>query len=139
MTTAEIVETLNSLRLGDKLAINDWNAKYTVCGISPNYVLAHYGQHYTIIAKNPTTREYNFNGVRGDEIRCAPDWWIFGWMSNKWNGYEFTNEEWVKDYLISLETGETEMSQKKHAPVFFLSVVGHTDKVYAKRKTPEGV
>ena len=135
MTTEEIVQTLLSLRLGDKLVINDWKAKYTVCGISQNYVLAHYGQHYTIISKVPTTLDYNYNGVRGDEIRCAPDWWVFGWE----NGYDFTNEEWVKAYLVSLETGETEMSQKKHAPVYFLSVIGHTEHVYAKRKTPEGV
>lgn len=128
MTTEEIIEVLKSIRLGDKLAVNDWKAKYTVCGISQNYVLAHYGQHYTIIAKNPTTLDYHFNGVRGNEIRCAPDWWIFGYI----NGYKFTDESWVKEYLISLETGETEMSQKKHAPVFFLSVVGHTDNVYRK-------
>ena len=72
METSEIIETLQNIRLGDKLAINDWKAKYTVCGISPNYVLAHYGQHYTIIAKQPTSNEYCFNGVRGGEIRCAP-------------------------------------------------------------------
>lgn len=135
METTEIIETLQNIRLGDKLAINDWKAKYTVCGISPNYVLAHYGQHYTIIAKQPTSNNYCFNGVRGGEIRCAPDWWIFGYK----DGYNFTDEKWVHNYMLELENGYTEMSQKKHAPVFFLSVVGHTDKYWAKRKTPEGV
>jgi len=136
MQTDEIISLLNSLKLGDKLAINDWKAKYTVCGISQNYILAHYGQHYTIIQRTPMPDGYCYNGVRGGDIRCAPDWWIFGWMSDKWDDYQFNNEEWVKDYLYSLESGETEMSQKRHAPVWFLSVVGHTDAVYAKRKTP---
>lgn len=136
MNLSELLEAIDSIKLGDKLAINDWHAKYTVCGISPHFILAHYGQHYTIIARTPTPENYCFNGVRGGEIRCAPDWWVFGWMSDKWEGYEFTNQEWVTDYLASLESGETEMSQKHHASVFFLSVVGHTDKIYAKRKAP---
>lgn len=126
MTSNEIITTLNNLKLGDKLAINDWKAKYTVCGISQNYVLAHYGQHYTIIQKTPMADNYCFNGVREGDIRCAPDWWIFGYIE----GYRFTDEDWVKEYLTSLETGETELSQKHHAPVWFLGVVGHTDKVY---------
>lgn len=134
MDTAEIVSILSSLRLGDKLAINDWKAKYTVCGLSPGYVLAHYGQHYTIISRRPTPEKYCFNGVRGNEIRCAPDWWIFGYI----DGYQFTDEEWVHKYMQGLEDGLTEMSQKHHAPVYFLSVVGHTDKYWAKRKAPEG-
>lgn len=134
MDTNEIMAVLQNVRLGDKLAINDWHAKYTVCGISPRFVLAHYGQHYTIIDKVPYGS--NFNGVRVGDIRCAPDWWIFGY----YHDYDFTNEEWVREYMLNLESGETELSQKKHAPVVFLSVVGHTDKVYrkAKEKAPEG-
>ena len=130
METKEIMEVLQNIRLGDKLAINDWKARYTVCGISPNYVLAHYGQHYTIIAKHPTGKDYWYNGVRGNEIRCAPDWWIFGYK----DGYNFTDEKWVHQYMQELENGFTEMSKKKHAPVVFLSVIGHTDKYWAKRK-----
>ena len=130
MTTDEIIKTIHEIKIGDKLSINDWNAKYTVCGVSQRFILAHYGQHYTIIDKTPFP--YTFNAVREGDIRCAPDWWLFGYV----NGYYFTNEEWVKEYLTSLETGETELSQKKHAPVWFISVVGRTDKVYAKKKSP---
>ena len=127
MDTNDIIQTLDSLTLGDKLIINDWRAKYTVCGISQRFVLAHYGQHYTIISRIPWDRGM-WNGVRDGDIYCAPDWWIFGYVE----GYDFTSEAWVKKYLEALETGETEMSQKRHAPVFFLSVVGHTNKVYRK-------
>ena len=130
MTSNEILDTLNAVRLGDKLAINDWKAKYTVVGISPGYVLAHYGQHYTILCRKPTSDEYCYNGVRGGDIRCGPDWWIFGYK----DGYDFTDEHWTKQYMEDLETGYTEVSQKRHATVWFLSVVGHTDKYYRKAK-----
>lgn len=128
MSPLEIIETLDSIKLGDKLSINDWNAKYTVCGISQNYILAHYGQHYTIIQRYPMPKNYCYNGVRDGDIRCGPDWWIFGYV----DGYDFTNEDWVMKYMSDLETGYTEMSQKRHAPVWFLAVVGHTDRVYRK-------
>ena len=127
MNVAEILQTI---KLGDKLAINDWKARYTVCGISERYILAHYGQHYTIIDRKPFP--YDFNGVRAGDIRCAPDWWIFGFMDDIWSGYHFTDEKWVHDYMASLERGDTELSQKRHAPIYFLSVVGHTDKYWAK-------
>lgn len=132
MTNSEIIMKINNLSIGDKLSINDWNAKYTVCGISQRFVLAHYGNHYTIISRIPAPEGYNYNGVRGGDIYCAPDWWIFGYV----DGYDFRNKAWVDKYMADLENGDTEMSQKKHAPVWFLSVVGHTDKVYAKKESP---
>lgn len=127
-------ETLASIRLGDKLAINDWKAKYTVVGISEHYILAHYGQSYTIIDRVPVSQNYMHNGVRDGDIRCAPDWWVFGYTG----GYHFTNEDWIKEYLADLEEGNTELSARREAPVWFLSVVGHTDKFWAKKKAPEG-
>lgn len=129
MDIAEIFEVINKITLGDKLVINDWKAKYTVCGISPNFILAHYGQHYTIVSRKPWQQSM-FNGVRTGDAYCAPDWWIFGYM----DGYDFTNEDWVKKYLADLESGDTEMSQRKHAPIYFISVVGHVDKVYRMAK-----
>ena len=126
MSTDDIIKTVNSLSLGDKLAINDWRAKYTVCGISQNFVLAHYGQHYTILSRKPST--FTHNEIREGEITCAPDWWIFGYV----NGYDFTNKAWVDQYMLDLEIGTTEQSQKHGHWVYFLSVVGHTDKVYRK-------
>ena len=128
MTTPNVSDVLASVRVGDKIVINDWKAKYTVCGLSQNYVLAHYGQHYTIIQRTPMPKGYCFNGVREGDYRCAPDWWIFGYVE----GYDFTNKDWVDKYMLSLETGETELSQKRHAVLWFISVIGHTDNVYRK-------
>lgn len=130
MSYESIKATLETIRLGDKLSVNDWKAKYTVCGLSKHYVLAHYGQHYTIISRLPAA--YNHNCVREGDYYCATDWWVFGYV----NGYHFTNEDWVKEYMTELETGTTEMSQRNRAVVWFLSVVGHTDKYWAKKKAP---
>ena len=126
MSTAEIIETLKSIKIGDMLIINDWKAKYTVCGLSEHFALAHYGQYYTIIRRQPMPDDYDYNGVRGGDIACAPDWWIFGYI----NGYDFRSKKWVNEYMASLESGDTEMSQKKHETVRSLLVVGHKDNVY---------
>ena len=131
MNSAEIGKIIDSIVVGDKLAINDLKAKYTVCGVSNGYILAHYGQYYTIIRKKPVEwEEYNHNGVRYGDYVIAPDWWIFGYV----NGYYFRDEEWCKEYMAELERGDTEMSHKKEAVLWFISVIGHTDKVYAKKK-----
>ena len=130
MRNDEIKAIMDSLALGDKLAINDWKAKYTVCGLSENYALAHYGQHYTILQRKPMPDDYCFNGVRGGDYRCAPDWWIFGYV----DGYDFTSKKWVTKYMAELESGDTEMSQKRHATIYFLSVVGHVDNIYRKHE-----
>ena len=130
MSSDEVFATINSISLGDKLSINDWRAKYTVCGISQNFILAHYGQHYTIISRRPS--DITHNSVRKDDAYCAPDWWIFGYI----DGYKFTDEDWVKKYMADLESGDTEMSMRRRAVVWFISIVGHVDKVYAKKKDP---
>ena len=132
MELKEIFSVIDSISLGDKLSINDWKAKYTVCGVSQNFILAHYGQHYTIISRRPSQRTYN--GVRSGDAYCAPDWWIFGYVE----GYNFTDEDWVKKYMAELEQGKTEMSMKRMATIWFISIIGHTEKVYAKRKNPSG-
>lgn len=135
MQTEEIINTLTNIKIGDKLSINDWHAPYTVCGISKRYVLAHYGRHYTIIRRRPVTQiGYSRNGVRYGDIVCAPDWWALGYP----DGYDFTNQSWVMQYMADLEADYTGLSMRRMSPVFFLSVIGHTDKVYAKKKAPEG-
>lgn len=127
MDNAEIKAVLDGIVIGDKLAINDWRARYTVCGISPNFILAHYGQSYTILPKQPNSVVHN--GIRCGDYYCGPDWWIFGYA----DGYRFTDRDWVNKYLSDLEDGTTEVSMKRRALLYFISVVGHTDKVYQNK------
>lgn len=130
MELEKIKEVILSIQLGDKILFNDYHAKYTVCGVSPNFILAHYGQHYTIISRRPVSEVgYCFNGVRYGDYVCAPDWWVFGYE----DGYDFTNPDWVTKYMGDLESGDTEQSAKHQAPLFFIAIVGHTNNVYRKK------
>lgn len=107
-----------ALRIGDKIRVNDWDELFTVCGVSENYVLAHCGQEYTIIAKQPTKIQHN--GIMPGAYVCAPDYLIFGYFG----GYHFTDAEWVKQYLSDLESGVIEMSLKRRAEIYFLEREG---------------
>lgn len=109
---------IKTLHVGDKIRINDWAEAFTVCGVSKNYVLAHYGQEYTIIAKRPT--DYQYNGIMPGAYVCGPDNLIFGFGG----GYHFDDEEWVKQYLADLESREIEMSLRNRAQIFSLEREG---------------
>lgn len=106
------------LRVGDKIRVNGWSEAFTVCGVSENYVLAHCGQEYTIISKQPI--KYQYNGIMPGAYVCAPDYLIFGYMG----GYHFTDAEWVKQYLGDLESGEIEPSRRRRAQIFSLEREG---------------
>ena len=91
MTNKEIHTALSNLKIGDKLAINDFKAKYTVCGLSPRFALAHYGKYYTILSRVPVNcAGYNHNGVRNGDFVCAPHWWAFGYVGT-----------WISKWMIS--------------------------------------
>lgn len=113
--------SIRSLRVGDKVRINDWEELFTVCGVSENYVLAHCGQEYTIIAKRPTN--YLYNGIHPGAYVCAPDYLIFGYFG----GYHFTDPEWVKQYLGDLESGEIKMSVRNRAQIRTMEREGYAD------------
>ena len=106
------------LQTGDRIHVNDWEEPFTVCGVSENYVLAHCGQEYTIIAKHPTN--YQYNGIMPGAYVCSPDYLIFGYAG----GYHFTDAEWVKQYLGDLESGKIEMSRRNRAEIYSLEREG---------------
>ena len=106
------------LQVGDKIRVNDWTGVFTVCGVSENYVLAHCGQEYTIISKQPN--KYQRNGIMPGAYVCAPDNLIFGY----WPGYHFTDAEWVKKYLGELESGKIEPSIRRRAQIYSLEREG---------------
>lgn len=112
------------LQTGDKIRVNDWDEVFTVCGVSENYVLAHCGQEYTIISKQPTN--YRYNGIMPGAYVCAPDYLIFGYAG----GYHFTDAAWVKQYLDDLESGKIAPSIRNRAEIVSLEreVCGCTEK-----------
>lgn len=104
------------IEIGDLIRINDWDTYYTVCGTSDNYILAHHGDEYTIILRWPTT--FSYNGIPAGAYVCAPDFWTLGYHG----GYDFDNPTWVKEYMQSLEGGETEMSVRHRAQIARIEV-----------------
>ncbi len=119
MTMAGIFDLINSLTVGDKIILNDFRRPFTVVGVSKHYVLAHTGKRYTIIGRAPAERTHN--DVVAGMPYCGPDWWVFGYAG----GYDFRSEQWVAEYMQSLESGETEVSLRHQAPVVYLEVSGH--------------
>lgn len=110
---------MESLEVGDSVRINNRRTYFTVCGISPNFILAHRGQEYTIIMRYPT--KYSYNGIPAGSYVCAPDFWVWGY----YDGYRFDDPLWVKEYLQSLESGETEMSLRNRLHITQLHIKSH--------------
>ena len=107
------------IRTGDELQINNWGDRFTVCAVSPSYILANHGmEEYTIIQRKPT--DYGpYNGIPKGAIVCGPDWWTFGWLPENpddYDGdgqYDFYNPDWCQHYMADLESGRTEVSLRR--------------------------
>lgn len=117
MTREKIGETVTGLKTGDVITINDWKTPMRVCGVSDGYVLAHAGDEYTIIMRQPTHLQYK--GIPSGAFVCGPDWWTFGWGIDP---YRFDDPAWVEKYLASLESGETEVSMRNRAEIRKITV-----------------
>ena len=119
MNRIEILDQVQRLKVGDTIQINAWDEPMTVRGVSERFVVADDNAHknFTIIGKEPV--EYSWGGIERGAIVCAGDWWVFGYL----DGYHFENPAWVKEYLESLESGETEMSGRNRTEVWLLEVL----------------
>ena len=111
-----IAEKVSDLKIGDRIRINLRAESFYVCGVSDRFVLAHRGNEYTIISKEPT--DYLYNGIQAGAIICGADWWVLGWHE----GYDFFDPAWVERYLQSLESGETEISSRRREEIVWLEV-----------------
>ena len=119
MTPTKINETIMSLLPGDEFCINNWFSPMTVVGRSRHFIVAY----------NPRFRDkdnaYEYTiipipeNVHCPVPECGPDHWILGFHANASDKafYDFTNPAWVAEYLASLESGETEISQRRSAPI----------------------
>ena len=123
MNNTEIMNTVLSLKIGDRIRINNWDLLYmVVCGVSEHFILAHNeNKEYTIIAKEPA--EYSYRGIFAGDIYCGADWWTLGYPG----GYEFDHPAWVDEYMQSLESEETEMSWRSREAVRLLEVLRGAD------------
>ena len=117
MNNLEILDRIQRLNAGDRIRVNDWKRPMKVCAVSDHYVLAYNGQIYTIISKAP--QDYSRNHIEAGDPFCATDWWTFGYH----DGYNFASKEWCEGYMNSLESGETEMSERHREAIHHLELI----------------
>lgn len=119
MTAYEINHEIMHLLPGDEFYINNWREPMIVAGRSRHFIVAY----------NPNFREkdkaYEYTVIPipaslDDPVpECGPDFWIFGYHCNSATKefYDFKNPVWVAEYLQSFESGESQISQKRCAPI----------------------
>lgn len=132
-------ELLDSIKVGDLVAIQGWDSLLEVKCVSDNYfVMADTSPDkqgwYSICEKKLSP--YTHNDMRKGLFHCGTDFWIFGYInpdddfSDDPNGdvnpYTFTNQKFNESYMASLESGETQLSARTSVPIYEL---------YLKRKS----
>lgn len=114
-------EVLDTVQVGDLVKCNDWNVPYHVKGVSENYFVMtrkQFGQTYYSICEKKPWPGVRHNAMTGGMFHIGPDHWIFGWSG----GYDFDNEANVEEYLQSLESGETAISERRGCPLTRIAV-----------------
>ena len=132
-------ELLDSIAVGDFVAIQDWDEMYEVRAVSDNYFLMASTSPekegwYSICEKKPFG--YTHNDRRNGMFHCGTDFWAFGYIDSfddfsddpngSENPYTFKNSKFNKSYLMSLEKEETKLSARTSVPIYEL---------YLKRKS----
>jgi hypothetical protein len=131
-------ELLDSIQIGDLVAIQGWDDMLEVRAVSDNYFvmaspLPDKEGLYSICEKMPCG--FSHNDMRKGLFHCGTDFWIFGYInpdddfSDDPNGeenlYTFTNQKFNASYMASLESGKTKLSSRTSVPIYEL---------YLKRK-----
>lgn len=118
-------EILNTIQNGDFIKCNDWKKPMKVVGVSENYfvmIQKMFGKiFYSICEKKPV--QYGRNNFSAGSFRISPDHWLFGWHAGK---YEWDNEEWVKAYLDSFESGESKLSERRAVGIRRIAIKSQT-------------
>lgn len=114
-------EVLDSVKVGDLVLFEDWKTPLRVKGVSENYFVAARNMFgkigYSICEKKPWPG-VRHNAMLGGRFHIGPDHWILGW----YGGYNFDDEENMKKYLESLESGETALSERRSIPVSRIAI-----------------
>lgn len=120
-------ETLDTIKTGDLVRVNDWESFMEVKAVSENYFVMTEtrddGTYYSVCSKLPWNGK-RYNAMVGGMFHCGTDNWIFGspLQSKYENVYYFENEECNKKYLESFEQGECELSLRTSIAIYDLYV-----------------
>jgi hypothetical protein len=104
-------EILDTVKVGDLIKCNDWEAPMRVVGVSTNYFVmiqkAFGNTLYSVCEKIPC--DHSRNHYNEDYFRIGTDDYIGGCGF----GSEWDNADAVKKYLEEFESGETELSVRR--------------------------
>ena len=116
-------EILDSIKVGDLVKVNDWDAPLTVKAVSDNYFVMSGNSCYSVCSKIP------WDGVRHNEMvggmfHCGPDDRIFGSMLQMEceDLYKFNNDDYNQKYLQEFEDGNNNVSERNGIAIYSLYV-----------------
>lgn len=114
-------EVLDAIKKGDLVRANDWKQPMKVIGVSENYFVMTqkiFGKIFYSVCEKKRAK-YGRNGYSEGQFRTAPDHWLFGWQGDR---HKWEDEEWVKSYLNSFESGESKLSERKALGIKSVSI-----------------
>lgn len=104
-------DILDHIKIGDRVKLNGDKRPMRIIATSENYMLAIqnvFGNTlYSVISKNKA--KHNRNNVTKGRYYYGADNWISGYRNQ---GHHWENKEWLKTYLESFESGETEITTR---------------------------
>lgn len=107
-------ELLDTIKVGDKVRINNWRAYFDVVAVSKNYFIMTRPVKdtflYSICEKNKRGYEHNLCyqpkcGFSSDEFVCGAD--------DHWCKYDYSKKNELKLAIKELEEGELKVSTKR--------------------------
>lgn len=120
-------EILDTICVEDLIKINDWKMPLRVKAVSENYFVMTRKQFghtvYSVCSKRPWNG-IRHNAMRGGMFHCSTDSWVFGspLSVDYENLYDFENSEANDAYLLSFESGESELSERRGIPIYELYI-----------------
>lgn len=118
-------ETLDTIKVGDLIKINDWKKPMRVKAVSENFFVMTMKQfndtYYSVCSKLPW-KGGKHNDMTDGMFHCSKDNWIFGspLCLDYAELYEFNNEESNKLYLQEFEDGKANLSERNGIPIYDL-------------------
>ena len=126
-------DILDTIKVGDRIKVNNWRSPMTVKAVSNNYFVMTQTiedklssrTYYSVCSKLPWASDGAVhNRMRGGMFHCSTDDRLFGSILalDYPYLYQFENEEANNKYLMQFETGEIELSERNGIAIYDLYV-----------------
>jgi hypothetical protein len=104
-------DILDSIKVGNLIKCNGWKKPMKVVGVSENYfvmITNNFGKIYYSVCEKKAVG-YSRNNYTEGFYRIGDDDYVFG----RFGGYNWDNEQFIKEYLQEFENGETQLSVRR--------------------------